>query len=118
MVYRSAAHRVREDRVRTLIGLTTLSGLTAQRVGVEEAGRDEKHRLLSSSQAASCPTKGSGFDFLRDQSVFMWAIALGSSNAATVWCQRQDLGLGVVGHSWVDTPAPPTSSVGDLGCVI
>jgi len=45
MAYCSAAHGVRGDRVRTLIGLTVLSGLTAQRVvrGGEErwAERDE-----------------------------------------------------------------------------
>lgn len=41
MVYCSAAHRVREDRVRTLIGLTTLSGLTTPRVRAGEPGRDE-----------------------------------------------------------------------------
>lgn len=32
MAYCSAAYRVRGDRVRTLIGLRTLGGLTAQEV--------------------------------------------------------------------------------------
>lgn len=40
MAYRSAAHRVKGNRVMTLIGLTALSGLTAQRVGV--GGQKEK----------------------------------------------------------------------------
>lgn len=40
MAYCSAAHGVRGDRVRTLIGLTVLSGLTAQRRwGRSRAGR-------------------------------------------------------------------------------
>lgn len=39
MAYCSTAHRVRGDRVRTLIGLTAFSGLTAQRIGrVRESG--------------------------------------------------------------------------------
>ena len=57
MVYRSAAHRVREDRVRTLIGLTTLSGLTAQRVGVEEAGRDENTGCCPAHSQLHVPPK-------------------------------------------------------------
>ena len=53
--YCSAAHRVRGDLVRTLIGLTAQSGLTAQRVGA----RGWEHRLVSRPQPASGLTKGS-----------------------------------------------------------
>lgn len=38
MAHRSAAHWVRGDRVRTLIGLIVMSGLIAQRVGVGGQG--------------------------------------------------------------------------------
>lgn len=68
MAHRSAAHWVRGDWVRTLIGLIVMSGLIAQKVGV--GGRQGwKRRLVSSPQPASCPTKGFVYSSLGGQSV-------------------------------------------------
>ena len=97
MAYCSAAHGVRVDRVRTLIGLTVLSGLTAQRVvrGREEcwAERDEctgwcpTHSQLRVRPEDLCVLSGINL-FL------CWAIALESSNAASVMVPGIELGLG------------------------
>lgn len=51
MAYCSAAHRVRGDRVMTLIGLTALRGLTAQRVSV--GGQKEKKTKVDVPSIAS-----------------------------------------------------------------
>lgn len=51
MAYCSAAHRVRGAGVMTLIGLTTLSGLTAKKVGV--VGQKEKKTKVDVPPIAS-----------------------------------------------------------------
>lgn len=73
MVYCSAAHRVREDRVRTLIGLTTLSGLTTQRVRAGEPGRDENTDCCPAHSQLHVPPKD------------LWSIFSGSHLCVSPW---------------------------------
>lgn len=55
MAYCFAAHRVRRGRVGTLIGLTALGGLKAQRAGVGVGRWGE----VDKPKPDSCPAKGS-----------------------------------------------------------
>lgn len=94
MVYRSAAHRVREDRLRALIGLTTLSGLTALRVGVGEMGRDENTGCCPAHSQLHVPSKDLCLIFSGINLSLCGAIALQSSSAASVVVPEIGFGLG------------------------
>lgn len=94
MAHRSAAHWVRGDWVRTLIGLIVMSGLIAQRVGVGGAGRGENTGWCLAHSQLHVPLKDlctllSGVNL----SPYM-ATALGTPNAASVVVSGRELGRG------------------------
>lgn len=93
MVYCSAAHRVREDRVRTLIGLTTLSSLTAPRVRVGRGGI-KTQVAVPLTASFHVPPKDLWLIFSGIHLSLCGAIAPGSSHAASVGVPEIGLGLG------------------------
>lgn len=113
MAYCSAAHGVRGDRVRTLIGLTALGGLMAWAGGWGAGGRVAKQKGMK-TQVGVQPMASFVWNTPNDLCVLLGihlslygTTVLGSSKASIAMVLGITMGLGI-GQGWADTSPLPS----------